>query len=250
MDVYWLEQTEAEVPERIDWVSENEVKFIDGLRFAPRRTSWRLGRWTAKRAVAAYLNLPDSASVLARIELRPAPTGAPEVFFDDQLAAISISISHRNGKALCAVAPGSIELGCDLELIEPRSNAFVGDYFTSEEQALLGRQSAADRPWLVALLWSAKESALKALHAGLRADTRSVVVSPLVTSLDQREWKPLIARHAGEKVFHGWWQVADNFVRTIAAAPPPAQPIFLEVAARVFDSSLCDPGSGFLVRSR
>jgi len=250
MDVYWLEQTEADLPEGIDWLSEAEAKFVNGLRFAPRRSSWRLGRWTAKLAVAAYLNLQDSASTLARIEIRPAPTGAPEVFFSDQVVAISASLSHRNGRALCAIAPGAVELGCDLELIEPHSNGFVDDYFTAEEQALLARRSAADRPWLVALLWSAKESALKALHAGLRLDTRSVVVDPLATSFDPYEWKPLIVRHAGEKVFDGWWQVADNFVRTIAAAPRLAQPTLLEVVANVPDSSPCDPGSRNLVRSR
>ncbi|HXZ13486.1 MAG TPA: 4'-phosphopantetheinyl transferase superfamily protein [Candidatus Sulfotelmatobacter sp.] len=140
-------------------------------------------------------------------------------------------------------------MGCDLELIEPRSNGFVGDYFTAEERALLAGQPAADRPRLVALLWSAKESALKALHAGLRLDTRSVVVDPLETPFDPQEWKPLIVRHSGEKVFHGWWQVAGDFVRTIAAAPPPARPILLQVAAGVPGSVPCEPGSRFLVRS-
>lgn len=250
MDVYWLEHSEADVPKENDWLSEGEARFMDGLRFAPRRTSWRLGRWTSKLAVAAYLNLPDSASALARIEIRPAATGAPEVFLDNRPAAISISLSHRSGEALCAVAPGAVELGCDLELIEPHSSAFLGDFFTDEEQALVERQPVADRPWLVALLWSAKESALKALHAGLRLDTRSVVVYPLDLSFEQHDWKPFLARHAGEKVFHGWWQIAGNTVRTIAAAPPPAQPIPLEVAAGIPGSSPPDPGSRFLVWSR
>jgi len=249
MDVYWLEQSEKDVPDEIDWLSEDEARFMDGLRFAPRRTSWSLGRWTAKRAVAAYLNLPDSASALPRIEIRPAATGAPEVFLDGQHAAISISLSHRSGKALCAVAPGAVELGCDLELIEPHSSAFVGDYFTAEEQALVERQPEADRPWLVALLWSAKESALKALHAGLRLDTRSVVVYPLDLSFDQQDWKPFLARHAGEKVFHGWWQIAGSTVRTIAAAPPPALPIPLQIAPSVSEGSPCDAASGLLIVS-
>ena len=50
--------------------------------------------------------------------------------------------------------------------IEPRSDAFVADYFTIEEQALVARASAADRDRILALLWSGKESALKALREG------------------------------------------------------------------------------------
>ena len=63
-------------------------------------------------------------------------------------------------------------LGCDLEVIEPRSEEFVADYFTTEEQKMVSQAPIADRSKLLALLWSAKESALKALREGLRFDTR------------------------------------------------------------------------------
>lgn len=250
MDVYWLEQFEKDVPHEIDWLSESEAKFLSSLRFAQRRASWRLGRWTAKRALSIYFCLPDSLSSLSRIEIRPAASGAPEVFLEGQLAAISISLSHRDGEALCAVAPGAIELGCDLELIEPRSDAFVADYFTAEEQALIAREPLGDRPLFLALLWSAKESALKALHTGLRLDTRSVVIDPLEMSRGLDDWKPLIARHAGEKVFHGWWQAAGSMVRTVVANPPPAPPIALQIAANISDASPRNAASALLLGSR
>ena len=69
-------------------------------------------------------------------------------------------------------------LGCDLEVIEPHSDAFITDFFTAEEQALITKASAEDRFLVATLLWSAKESALKALHAGLRLGTLSVAVIP------------------------------------------------------------------------
>jgi len=176
MNVYWLEQTEADVPQDHDWLSANEAARLNGMRFAKRRADWRLGRWTAKRALAAYLNLPSHPQALTDIELRPASSGAPEVFFANKPAAVAVSLSHRAGSALCAVAPSGAALGCDLEIIEPRSDGFVADYFTPEEQALVAEAPAPDRPRLSALLWSAKESALKALRAGLRLDTRCVTV--------------------------------------------------------------------------
>ena len=142
--------------------------------------------------------------------------------------------------AACAMAMSSVKIGCDLEMSEPRSDAFVADYFTFEEQTLIAHASAADRPRVLALLWSAKESALKALHEGLRLDSRSMIVIPCALSFDSKGWSQLRVRHTGgrytgayraEEVFHGWWQHADNMVRTVVAAPPPDPPILLRIPA-------------------
>src|SRR5208282_5095496 len=143
MNVYWLEQTEADVPTENDWLSANEAVCLNALRFPKRRADWRLGRWTAKCALSATLDVPAHPKAFKRIEIRPAPSGAPEAFFDNQPAGTAISLSHRSGIAACAVAMSGGEIGCDLEVVEPRSDAFVADYFTIEEQALVARASAA-----------------------------------------------------------------------------------------------------------
>lgn len=251
MDVYWLEQAESDVPVDDHWLSAGEAARLNAMRFAKRRIDWRLGRWTAKRAVAAYLDLPGQPQALANIEIRPAPSGAPEVFVLDTPAPAAISLSHRDGTALCAIAPSGTALGCDLELIEPRSDAFIADYFTAEEQALVARMSLEEQPRLLALLWSAKESALKAMGEGLRLDTRSVAVS-VVDALQCRSknkevfaedpalsyqqdcgnsWRPLHVRYIEGQVFSGWWQQTGNFLRTMVAVPPPLPPIPLAVEA-------------------
>jgi len=137
MNVYWLEQTDADVPKENDWLSVGEAVRLNAMLFAKRRADWRLGRWTAKRALSVILDLPALPQVFKRIEIRAAASGAPEVFFDSQPAAVTISLSHRAGIAACAVAISSLKMGCDLEMIEPRSDAFVADYFTLEEQELV-----------------------------------------------------------------------------------------------------------------
>ncbi len=246
-DVYWLEQTEADVPAENDWLSASEAVRLSGMRFAKRRADWRLGRWTAKRALAVYLKLPGHPQALTGIEIRPAPSGAPEVFVANQAAAVTISLSHRAGRAVCAVALSGVALGCDLEMIEPRSDGFIADYFSSEEQALVARACAADRPRLLALLWSGKESALKALRTGLRLDTRCVIVSPvdapprrdgdgymenpaltLGPSYSPNGWRPLQVGYTNGQIFQGWWLHTGNLLRTLVAAPPPVPPIRLE----------------------
>lgn len=239
MNVYWLEQTEADVSAENNWLSASEAACLNGMRFAKRRADWRLGRWTAKRALSVCLDVPANPEVFKKMDIRPAQSGAPEVFFAGQLAAVTISLSHRNGVAACALAMSGVEMGCDLEMVEPRSDAFVADYFTIEEQALVARTSLPDRPRLLALLWSAKESALKALHQGLRLDTRCVTVNPLAASFDLNGWSPLQVCYSGGQVFHGWWQLADNILRTVVASPSPHSPIPLIIPAHFFDSISC-----------
>ncbi len=234
VDVYWLEQSDTDVPEQNEWLSAGETLRLDGLRFAKRRADWRLGRWTAKRALAACLNLPGDLPALANIEIRAAPSGAPEVFLFSTATPATISLSHRDGTAICVVGPCGHNLGCDLETIEPRSEAFIADYFTISEQALVDRVRAEDRPPLVALLWSAKESTLKALHEGLRLDTNCVEAIPLdassqpVNSLltaGEDSWRPLRVCYNGTQVFHGWWRFAGHLVRTVVSAVPLHPPV-------------------------
>jgi len=243
MDVYWLEQSEADVPEENDWLSPSEVMVLERLRIARRRAQWRLGRWTAKRALAACLDSPERAPQFAKIAIWPAPSGAPQAFFEEKPAALTISISHREERAICAVAGSGVELGCDLELIEPHSDAFVADYFTAEERALVARHLAAEQPRILALLWSGKESALKALGAGLRLDTRSVIVELADAPASVHDWSPFQVSCAGGKLFHGWWQQAERMVRTVVAAPPPASPILLEIDAGASGTAHSNPGT-------
>jgi 4'-phosphopantetheinyl transferase len=246
MDVYWLQQSQADEPPTDDWLSQNEAVRLSSFRFAKRRADWRLGRWTAKRAVAACLKLPNDLQSLSRIEIIPASTGQPEVVLRDRAETVTISISHRSGIAMCAVALGHARLGCDLEMIEPRSDAFVADYFTVKEQERIAQASSEERLLLASLLWSAKESALKALQVGLRADTRSVEVKELdlpnhshqetnassTTSdlpadrpdISGPNWRALQVHCSDGSIFAGWWQRAGQLVRTLVATPPPASP--------------------------
>ncbi len=166
METHWLEQTEADLPAHDDWLSPDEAVLLSHLRFAKRRADWRLGRWTAKRAAAAYLNLPGDPRSFQEIEIRPAPSGAPQVFVRNRFAAITISISHRAGVAVCAIVMGGAQLGCDLELIEPRDGSFVADYFTSEEQESISRAPEEDRPRLVTVLWARRRARSKLCARG------------------------------------------------------------------------------------
>jgi len=236
MKVYWLEQNEADVPVYNDWLASSELLRLSGMRFAKRRADWRLGRWTAKNAVAAYLNLSDQIGRLTEIEIRPAPSGAPEVFLSNVRAPVTISLTHREGTAACAIANEGVLLGCDLEIVEPHGDAFIADYFTDEERALIARGD--DKNFFSALLWSAKESTLKALQQGLRLDPRGVMVQPcepqpgvgILTPgvAEERIWTRLEVRHESGRAFTGWWQRTAKLVRTVVSDPSSCPPLLLD----------------------
>jgi phosphopantetheinyl transferase len=174
-------------------------------------------------------------SDLSNIEVRAAASGAPEVFHNNQRAAFNISLSHRDGISICAVAPANMLLGCDVEKIEPRSDAFVSDYFVAEEQKFVAETPHNERPGIVAALWSAKESALKAMQIGLRADTRFVVVHDLDKDRNgvptKSIWRPMQVSSQEQTHFHGWWRIAGQFVLTIVGYPSPSRPVELNAPA-------------------
>jgi 4'-phosphopantetheinyl transferase len=227
---YWLEQTEADVPLSSHWLSAEEMSRFANLSFEKRQRDWRLGRWTAKRAVASCLQVPNDVDLLAEIEIRAAPSGVPYVFFFNQPAAVSISLSHCAGSALCVVGSSQASLGCDLELVEPRDKSFLTDFFTENEQNLLAQAPADEQPVLATLLWSAKESALKALHVGLRIETTCLDVSPTYTAECRTgpvhetadiAWFPLSLQRNDGQILGGCWRCDNNMVRTVVFEPWP-----------------------------
>lgn len=231
LDVYCLQQTEADVPADSSWLSAAELASLESFRIAKRQADWRLGRWTAKRAVATYLKLPVTPVHLSEIEIQARPSGAPQVFINNQPAPVEISLSHRDGAAMCAVAAPGAEIGCDVEAVEAHSEAFIADYFTDEERSVVARAPVAARRLMISALWSAKESALKALQQGLRLDTRSVSVH-LDHRTPENQWYTLQVDCAEGGAFYGWWQNAGHLVRTIVAKPRPAMPKSLGSSAR------------------
>ena len=232
----WLSQGEALVPtDDLSWLSAAERQRLAGMAYTKRRVEYLLGRWTAKLALAAVEGLPAAASSLAALEVRPAADGAPVAWRSGQALARRVSLTDRAGWAVCGVSPSGLEVGCDLELVEPRSPGFVADYFTSAERTL-AHAAPSELEWqrVTNLIWSAKESALKVLRTGLRRDTRSVEVTPGEGCGD--DWAPLTVRSEEGSTFYGWWRVYGTFILTSAAPERLAPPIALDEPPALADA--------------
>ena len=85
------------------------------MRFPKRRSEFRLGRWTAKKALALYLGRDASATALRTIEIDRAPDGAPAPLVDGLARPQAyLTMTDRADQAVCLVGPPGTALGCDL----------------------------------------------------------------------------------------------------------------------------------------
>ena len=219
--VRWLAQRLGVVPKHNDWLAPAELEVLESKKIVKRRADWRLGRWTAKRALLTHLR--DNVTIphdYNEVEIRAAADGAPEVFIRNRLAPVTISISHSHGVALCAFAGPEAGIGCDAEYVEQRSEAFVSDYFAWPERNKVSRTPAAERPLVATLIWSAKESVLKAMREGLRRDPRSVIIE-IAPATSPNPWTAFLARCLmTHQNFDGWWRVSGGHVYTVACRTP------------------------------
>ena len=220
--VWYTTQSRQQLPADLDWLTPGERERLEGFRFDKRRRDWLLGRWTAKIALLGISGLSERD--IQRFEIDSAPNGAPLPRLDGQPYQVGLSLSHSHELAFSAVSRDADALGCDIELVEPRSDVFVETWFTEAERVCVENASPSSRDSLVTMIWSAKESTLKALQTGLQVDTRSVEVLDRGERVDQ-VWgvARTVTEEAGE--FSCLWRPHGEFILTIATRDPVGAPV-------------------------
>jgi phosphopantetheinyl transferase len=142
-----------------------------------------LGRIAVKDAVRRWIWAKAAAKAKGkqRLPLFPAeivvanePGGRPLVrgpFVDD----LRVSLAHVEGRAVAIVADG-VDVGIDVERIEPRRPTFESLVLTAGEQQLTPPDGFDRDAWLTTL-WAVKEAAAKATGLGLRGRPKDVEVA-------------------------------------------------------------------------
>ena len=228
----WLTRRRTDVPAGLNWLGKRERRALARFRVAPRRLDWLLGRWTAKEAIAAWLSVSAD-----RIEILAAADGAPEAFLDGLPASLSVSLSHRGGSAIAVVADAPAVMGCDLEVVEQRSDAFVREWLGPAEQQLVRDGEQRQRDLIANLIWTAKEAAAKVRREGLRLDLRRAVVTVGGSFAEPEHWHQLRVEWSdGSGVTEGWWRSEPGWVLAIAGDPSPVAP--RNLSAQVLSSAM------------
>ncbi|NJN84678.1 MAG: 4'-phosphopantetheinyl transferase superfamily protein [Caldilineaceae bacterium] len=245
--IRWLVQSINDHPDLVQGhappglLNPMETHRLAALQIEKRRRDWLLGRWTAKQLVQAYLaesgavGHPAVGHPLESLIIENDADGAPFAAQDTgsesgsalKRLGVSLSISHANQRALCALHPSQSgnelsSVGADIEWIETRSERFIEDFFTADEIDCVRSATPALRDIYITAIWSAKESVLKAVRTGLRVDTRSVGIDLCLDSvrLDDlaTRWQPLgiqigaqLGQHvSGATSFSGWWRLLNG----------------------------------------
>jgi len=146
------------LPAAEQFLSENEIKTLAGIKLEKRRLEWQAGRLAAKKLLQNHTGLP-----LKQMEVSYDESHRP------LCAGHLISITHSGGLAAAAYAGGQ-PVGADLEIIKPHSQAWINDYFFDDEVP-----SGLNDEALKA--WTRKEAALKALGIGLSVSAKCVNVA-------------------------------------------------------------------------
>lgn len=218
----WLTRELADVPSHDRWLSELELAVLSGLRTPKRRADWRLGRCAGKAAVAAWRGVPPEAVTIAAAE-----DGAPEASIEGEGAGVSLSLSHRAGRALAAVADAPTAVGCDLEAIEPRSPAFLREWLDPAEREMVGEEPGRRRDLAANLVWTAKEAASKARREGLRLNVRQATVEAEDLARSAGQWLPLRVVWQEGRADRGWWREDLAWVMAVVSDPgseaPPSE---------------------------
>jgi 4'-phosphopantetheinyl transferase len=223
--IYWtlVDSSQAPLENPDEFLASPELEKLSRMRFPKRRDEWLLGRWAAKallQSTPTFKHYPSN-----ELEIRNEPDGAPYLCLPDgQISPNCLSISHRDQLALCALASTpDLRVGIDLEKVEPREDAFVADYFDPIEQNMVNACKTDFKQTLTTLIWSAKESMLKALGVGLRRDTRTVEVNRIggfeMAGNGNDVWQTIEIKETEDtgREWAAWWQRREEFVITLAA---------------------------------
>ena len=211
--IYFYHQTFGDLLPHRDWLHPREIHFLKGLKFEKRRHDWLLGRWTAKDCVISFFEKKGIALSPSSFAILKKESGAPELFFEKSELNCQVSLSHRAGHAIAAVAPAGVAIGCDLEKVEPRSEAFLSDYFLERELAFLSPISPGEKDVFSNLIWSVKEAVMKATGQGMKLHPRKIEVGEIENG---RGWQALSVDTSSVR-FQGLWKVEGEMIFVIVS---------------------------------
>jgi len=158
------------------FLSKDERKKIQRLRFEKVRNSFIAGRYYLRVIVAPYLNTKPE-----NLEFQYGPYGKPALAGKFESTGTCFNMSHSHGLALYAVTSGQA-VGVDIEKVRPDLDCIkiAERYFSPQEVEALRKLPKDQQRQGFFNCWTRKEAYLKAKGAGFSspADQFQVSLTP------------------------------------------------------------------------
>jgi len=185
-----LERADRTVPSHIAYVSDlifedlkknyrefltkSEIDKFEKLQYVKRQTTYLLGRYASKMAVAKYLNEENFKA----IEIKTATLEHP-VVMHLSYETPEITLSHAGNIAIAiAHEPGHV-LGVDIEKFDP-SKLKVFQHEMTPNEIELCQDYDGDQAIIANSIWTVKESLSKAIKCGFMVPFKLLEVKEIV----------------------------------------------------------------------
>ncbi len=155
-------------------LSEEEGRAYRKLTIPKRKHEWLASRVLAKCLVAKVFAEQDLH--MCEVEVHKEASGMPFIVVDGKRTG-RLSLSHSGNATIVAFSPDSdARVGVDIERLEERTAQMTDLFFTPHESRWVASFEGYQLSLAQNLVWSAKESYLKAIGKGLHLDTRKVAI--------------------------------------------------------------------------
>jgi 4'-phosphopantetheinyl transferase len=178
------------------WLGPTEARHVAALKFPKRRDEYRLGRYVAKSAVAAWLGAP----ALSAIDIVPGAFQQP-IVHAGVTEPVGVTLAHSGDLAVAIAHELGHPLGVDLELIDPARLDVVRSQVSAAELAKIDGQPLPE-PARAFLLWTAKEALSKALRCGLTCPFEILAINS--ATVDAEGVCSGMFVNFGQYRFHAW----------------------------------------------
>ena len=209
-----LEEAQLDLSKYLD---PTEIETYFAFKIPKRQKEWLAGRICVKQL---YRQMMDQNLALPSIRIERLPDGQPLLKVDGQSVGESISISHSYGWVAGAIDPLGQPIGIDLEKVERRDEAFLMDYFTANERNWIESSPDLIREQKSTLIWSCKESVLKALGKGLHIDPQRVEIGEITNAITPGSFgnsRGRLRLDDGDDQYNLQWQMSGEMVLTFAS---------------------------------
>ncbi|MEH2425100.1 MAG: 4'-phosphopantetheinyl transferase superfamily protein [Nostoc sp.] len=161
-------------------MSDAELAYFEGLPVLRRQTSFLLGRFVSKKALAALVGEEDYRAIAITFGVfgQPIVTRPCAMGYD-------ISISHNSRQAIAIAFEAGHPMGIDIETVDPTVYETLLNAVPAEEVQFLDHPERPSAERLL-VLWTVKEALSKALRCGLMTPASVLAIATLEhTACDQ-----------------------------------------------------------------